>query len=100
MNSTDDLKLGVTYLGNPNGIPLVITPGWACDHHFLKPLANLFPDFKIMLVDMPGYGKSKALSKFSISTRQSANLLLNTIPNNCYLMSWSLSTLVAIRAIL
>lgn len=99
MNSTDDLKLGVTYLGNPNGIPLVITPGWACDHHFLKPLAKLFPDFKVMLVDMPGYGKSKELSKFSISTKQSANLLLNTIPNNCYLMSWSLSTLVAIRAI-
>lgn len=95
MRCTDNLSLGYTCFGNPDGFPLVITPGWATDCNFLKPFVDLFPNYKVILVDMPGYGKSAHLKQFSNSTRQSANLLLNTIPHNSILLSWSLSTLVA-----
>lgn len=99
MHITDNIKLGYTSFGNQDDKPMVITPGWATDHHFLESIVELFPNYHILLVDMPGYGKSKHLAEFSSSTRQTGNLLLNTIPKNSILMSWSLSTLAAIRAI-
>ncbi|MGN1282084.1 MAG: alpha/beta fold hydrolase [Succinivibrio sp.] len=98
MKCTDNLTLGYTCYGDPHGQPMVVTPGWATDCNFLKPFVELFPKYNIMLVDMPGYGKSAHLKQFSNSTRQSANLLLNTIPQNSILVSWSLSTLVACMA--
>lgn len=95
MNITDNLKLGSTSYGDPNAPKLVVTPGWATDSNFLKPFVSLFPDYNVILLDMPGYGKSEELKQFSISTRQTANLILNSIPKDCTLISWSLSTLAA-----
>ena len=80
MNITDNLKLGSTSYGDPNAPKLVVTPGWATDSNFLKPFVSLFPDYNVILLDMPGYGKSEELKQFSISTRQTANLILNSIP--------------------
>ncbi|MGN0915357.1 MAG: alpha/beta fold hydrolase [Succinivibrio sp.] len=99
MRATDNFTLGVTEFGDPNGQPLVIAPGWATDHNFIEPIADLFKDFRVMLIDMPGYGKSSQLKLFSSSTRQTANLVLNTVPKDSILMSWSLSTLACCRAI-
>ena len=82
MNITDNLKLGSTSYGDPNAPKLVVTPGWATDSNFLKPFVSLFPDYNVILLDMPGYGKSEELKQFSISTRQTANLILNSIPKD------------------
>jgi len=90
MRATDNLKLGVTCFGNQNATPLVITPGWATDYNFLLPFAKLFPEYCVMLVDLPGYGKSRHLAKYASSIRQTSNLLLNTLPHDCILISWSL----------
>lgn len=98
MRATDNLKLGCTCFGNPNAKPLVITPGWATDHNFLSPFKEIFPDYYLIFVDMPGYGKSKELTRFATDLRHSANLLLNTVPEGSILLSWSLSTLAASRA--
>lgn len=99
MNITDNLKLGTHIYGKIGGIPLVITPGWATDCRFLEPLVKLFSDYEVILIDMPGYGLSRNLAQFSSSIRQTGNLLLNTIPKECILMSWSLSTLSCISAL-
>lgn len=98
MRATDNHKLGCTCFGNPDAQPLVITPGWATDHNFLLPFVELFKDYYLILVDMPGYGKSKDLARFATDLRHGANLILNTVPDNCILLSWSLSTLAAARA--
>ena len=98
MRATDNHKLGCTCFGNPDAHPLVITPGWATDHNFLLPFVELFKDYNLILVDMPGYGKSKDLARFATDLRHGANLILNTVPDDCILLSWSLSTLAAARA--
>lgn len=98
MHVTRDLKLGTTVLGNKDGRPLFITHGWGTDSNFMVCFADLFPDYKIIIADMPGYGKSKHLKRFAGDWRSISELILNTIPHNCILLSWSLSTLSATAA--
>ena len=99
MNATDNYTLGYSEYGDPNAKVLAVLPGWATDANFLKPIAHLFEDeYRVLLIDMPGYGKSSHLKCFADSTRQTANLILNTLPKNSILMSWSLSTLACCRA--
>lgn len=99
MNATDNFTLGYSEYGDPNAKVLAVLPGWATDANFLKPIAELFKDeYRVLLIDMPGYGKSSHLKLFADSTRQTANLILNTLPKNSILMSWSLSTLACCRA--
>ncbi len=98
MSENDNLKLGVTCFGNKNAQPLIVTPGWATDFNFLLPFKELFSEFNLFLVDLPGYGKSKNLAKYASDITLTSKLLLNTIPKNSILLSWSLSTLTASRA--
>jgi len=98
MRATDNLKLGCTCFGNPDAQPVAVTPGWATDSNFLLPFKELLKDYYLILIDMPGYGKSKDLAKFATDLRHGANLILNTVPDNAILISWSLSTLAAARA--
>ncbi len=98
MRATDNLKLGCTCFGNPDAQPVAVTPGWATDSNFLLPFKELFKDYYLILIDMPGYGKSKDLARFATDLRHGANLLLNTVPDNTVMISWSLSTLAAARA--
>ena len=98
MNITDNLTLGTTTFGPDNAPTIAITHGWATDHNFLLPFVDIFPNNKVILIDMPGYGRSKHLAQFSNNLRQTANLLLNTLPVGCILVSWSISTLAGTLA--
>ncbi len=92
------LKLGCTNFGNKHGSTLIFLPGWATDHHIFANLQEYFPNYNIVCVDMPGYGKSRQHKNFAEDIKKTAQLLLNTLPYNCTLISWSLSTLAAILA--
>ena len=83
-------------LGNRKGKPLVISHGWATDSLFTKPIAKLFPERRILLLDLPGYGLNKS-NKLNPIEDNFIDLFLSKIPNNCDLLSWSLSTLTAIK---
>lgn len=83
--------------GNKQGKPLVISHGWATDSLFTFPITKLFPERRLLLLDLPGYGLNKN-NKLNPIEDNFVELLLNQIPNNCDLLSWSLSTLTAIKA--
>ncbi len=94
--------LGYREFGNSNGTPLIALHGWGTDSRFLEPLSYLFPERKIFILDLPGYGKSKKLERYSESIDKTAQLIANTIfslGNNCDLLAWSFSSLPAIRLI-
>ncbi len=91
-------RLGYRLAGDPHGQVLAVTHGWAADSEFTIPLAELFPSFKVMLIDLPGYGLSASLADSSKDFDSVAKLISNTVPAHSVLMSWSLSTLYAIRA--
>ena len=98
MRVTPNLKLGVTELGNRDGRTIFVTHGWGTDHNFMLCFKDLFPDYRILLADMPGYGKSRHLKQFAGYPGLTGQLILNTIPHNSILLSWSLSTLSGIEA--
>lgn len=91
--------LGFTRLGNPHGYPLVIIHGWACDGSFLLPLAEMFPDRDVYLIDLPGYGRSASLASIAGDLAATNYFLLNTIPYGADVISWSFGTLYALHAI-
>lgn len=92
-------QLGFTRLGNPQGYPLAIIHGWGCDSSFLLPLAEMFPERDVYLIDLPGYGKSAHLAPIASDFIASTYLLINTIPYAADVISWSFGTLYALHAI-
>lgn len=96
--SDTKLRLGCTCFGDSKASPVVFTPGWATDFNIFTPLQNLLDKCYIIIVDMPGYGKSKDLAIYADDINFCASLLLNTIPKGCTLVSWSLSCLIGILA--
>ncbi len=98
MRATDNIKLGYTSYGDESRPTLVITPGWATDSSFLAPFKDIFKDYHLLLVDMPGYGRSRHLAEFSKELRHCGHLILNTVPKGSTLIAWSLSSLAAIEA--
>lgn len=90
--------LGGALLGPAQGELIALTHGWAADSLFTHPIVSLLPRLRFLLLDMPGYGLSASLGAAAPSVTDSAALLLNTLPAGCHLMSWSLSTLCAIKA--
>lgn len=93
------LRLGYTRLGNNQGTPLAIIHGWGCDSSSMKPLANMFKDRDVYLIDLPGYGKSAHLASLCDDFSSTNYLLLNTLPQGCDLISWSFGSIYALRAI-
>ena len=91
-------QLGFTRLGNPQGYPLAIIHGWGCDSSFLRPLAEMFPERDVYLIDLPGYGKSAHLAPIASDFIASTYLLINTIPYAADVISWSFGTLYALHA--
>ncbi len=91
--------LGFTRLGNSQGYPLAIIHGWGCDGSFLLPLAKMFPERDIYLIDLPGYGQSAALAPIADDFSATIYYLINTIPHGADVISWSFGTLYALRAI-
>ena len=92
-------RLGFTRGGNKQGYPLAIIHGWGCDSSFLLPIARMFPDRDVYLIDLPGYGRSEHLASIAEDFSKTNYLLLNTIPCGADVISWSFGTLYAIRAI-
>ena len=91
--------LGFTRWGDPHGYPLAIIHGWGCDSSFLLPLAKMFADRDVYLIDLPGYGKSAHLAPLADDLTATTYYLINTIPFAADLMAWSFGTLYALHAI-
>ncbi|WP_281709998.1 alpha/beta fold hydrolase [Anaerobiospirillum succiniciproducens] len=92
-------RLGFTRVGNKQGYPLAIIHGWGCDSSFLLPIARMFPERDVYLIDLPGYGRSEHLASIAEDFSKTNYLLLNTIPCGADVISWSFGTLYALRAI-
>lgn len=90
--------LGFQTFGPASAPTIAVTHGWAADSEFTKSLVSLFPKFRIMLIDLPGYGKSAHLKEYCQTLDTVAAMIACTVPKDAVLMSWSLSTLYAIRA--
>lgn len=93
------LCLGYTREGNCHGRPLVLLHGWGCDSRFLQPIAKMFPERDIFLLDLPGYGKSYHLSKYAEDLYKTIGLLVNTIPDGADILTWSCGTLYLLGAL-
>lgn len=93
------LQLGYTRIGNKHGSKLAIIHGWGCDSSSMRPIANMFKDKDVYLIDLPGYGRSSHLSSLCDDFSATNYLLLNTLPKGCDLMSWSFGSIYALRAI-
>lgn len=91
--------LGFTRLGNSQGYPLAIIHGWGCDSSFLLPLAKMFPERDLYLIDLPGYGRSAALAPIASDLSATIYYLINTIPHGADVISWSFGTLYVLRAL-
>ena len=90
--------LGVTRCGSVHGKPLCIVHGWGCNSSFMVPIAKMFPSRDVFLIDLPGYGLSQNLKDYASSVENSTQLLLNTLPQNCDLLAWSIGSIFAIKA--
>lgn len=91
--------LGFTRVGDPKGKPLAIVHGWGCDSSFLLPIANMFRERDIYLIDLPGYGESMHLAPFAQDLVSTTFMLINTLPDGADLFSWSFGTLYVLRAL-
>lgn len=91
--------LGFTRVGNPHGKPLAIVHGWGCDSSFLLPIANMFRERDVYLIDLPGYGESMHLSPFAQDLVSTTFLLINTLPDGADVLAWSFGTLYVLRAL-
>ena len=91
-------QLGYELTGDPGGTPLALVHGWGAEASFMRPIAEHFPGRRVMLIDLPGYGRSAGIRPPSHDFRDTSELLYNTLESGCDLMAWSLSTLFAIHA--
>ncbi|MDY6323310.1 MAG: alpha/beta fold hydrolase [Succinivibrio sp.] len=87
---------GFTLAGDPRGHTLAVLHGWAADSAFTAALGSLFPEYRVMLIDLPGYGKSRALAGSVGHFAEQVRLLCGIIPEGAALMCWSLSSLYGI----
>lgn len=75
------------------GEPLVFFHGWGFDHSIWLSLADQFQDrYRLFLVDLPGFGRTEALSWEEFS-----QALLEKLPKRFKLIGWSLGGLYAQR---
>lgn len=93
-----DIILGYERTGNPDGLPLCLIHGWGCDSSFLRPVAAMFPQRDVLLIDLPGYGKSLHLEQALWSYQDCVQALCRTIPEKADVMAFSMGSLYAIRA--
>lgn len=93
----DKRPLNFTILGNPQGKPLVVTHGWATDSNFTLPIAKILATRKIMLLDFPGYGVNADFENVDPYAESFVEYLHHSLPEKCDILSWSLSSLLAIE---
>lgn len=77
-----------------HGTPLVLLHGWGFDRNIWKPLVpNLLNNnFKVYLVDLPGFGQTSNMEWDEFKTK-----LLNLLPDKFIVLGWSLGGLFATR---
>lgn len=91
--------LGFTRCGDPAGQPLCLIHGWGLDSSFLLPIASMFPERDVYLIDLPGYGKSRHLEVVSVDFDACAHALAATVPPDSDVMAVSMGSLYAIKAL-
>ena len=84
--------------GSNSALNIVVTHGWATDSVFTQNFKNLFPEHRITLIDLPGYGKNLSLGEYAGDFDKTAQILNHSLPKNSLLICWSLSTLYGIKA--
>ncbi len=95
----DELKLSFTRSGSPQGRPLCLIHGWGLDSSFLTPIADMFPERDVRLIDLPGYGRSRNLKDEIKDFGGTVQALYNTIPPGADVMAVSLGAIYAIKAL-
>lgn len=92
-------KLGFKLEGDPNGRPLCLIHGWGLDSSFLTPIAQMFPERCVYLIDLPGYGQSRDIEHLCTDFYLGVEALYNTIHEGADVMAASLGSLFAITAL-
>lgn len=90
-------RLAVTRYGSPHGKPLCIIHGWGCDSSFLLPVAKMFRNRDVFLIDLPGYGMSKDLKNIANSLEDTALTLFNSLPKHCDVIAWSIGSIFTFK---
>jgi pimeloyl-[acyl-carrier protein] methyl ester esterase len=79
------------------GENLVLLHGWGVNSAVWEPvIESLSQSFRLHLVDLPGFGRSKGLSEYSLQTMVDA--LIDVLPEQAVWCGWSLGGLVATYA--
>lgn len=79
-----------------NKISLVLIHGWGCDQSSWQPLIpELEKLFTITAIDLPGFGNAPMICDYSLENILS--ILIDQIPDNSWVMGWSLGGMLAIQ---
>lgn len=75
---------------------LVLLHGWGCDSSCWSPLlAQLQSLAQVVVIDLPGFGASPAIEKFSLDAV--VDYIAAALPGQCLLMGWSLGGMLAVQ---
>lgn len=77
--------------------PLVLIHGWSCDHTAMTPVAEAFPERRILCVDLPGHGRSPAAENYGIEAQASA-VLAAAPAERAVLVGHSMGAQIAVEA--
>lgn len=79
------------------GKPIVLVHGWAMHSGIWRAFAQeLAQHYQVTLIDLPGHGRSEAVSPFTLETVSKA--LVDAVPNEpCCWLGWSLGAEVTIE---
>lgn len=77
-----------------SGDDLILLHGWACNSDVWQDVVPLLADeFRVTVVDLPGYGRSETLSNYTLQTVSQS--LLDVMPEKAHWVGWSLGGLFA-----
>lgn len=85
----------INYEISGDGKPLVLLHGWGFDRNIWKPIVPHLSDFKIYLVDLPGFGNTPYMD-WEIFKQE----LLKILPTKFIVLGWSLGGLFATRLVI
>lgn len=92
------IKLNIAQAGK--GVPIIMIHGWTNDWRGMAPLGKeLFSKMRVILVDLPGYGKSSRLTKYSLEIEAKWIKELKTALgiDRFYLLGHSMGSFVAAK---
>lgn len=77
--------------------PLVFLHGWACTHHIMAPLVDVYADrHRCISLDLPGHGQSPHTDDYSIKAQAAA--VLDAIPAGAIVIGHSMGAQIALEA--